>query len=599
MSMSSHDQGPRGPNQKGDDRTEPGRERKGMHTEDDRLVAKPVSRQDEMMRVAIAGFLGLFVVSMALAQSRPSPEPVPEPQLAPAALAEFPPPLPPQVAEFLPPPPPPVAPIAAAGDNRLYGRVVTTRGREYEGYIRWDRNEGSWADLLDANKRTSSRSFDRRADLDDLRLRDEDRGLQDAERELRDQARRLRDEERRIRDEERRIRDEERRLLDEEGRDGDEERRLLDEERRQLDEARRDLDEQRRLLDEERRDRDDERRIRFGRHDRRIQVRGVRIAWRDNDLSSSVSSGIRFGHISRIEALNNRSALVSLRSGEEVQLDGNATDLGSGLRRLEVVDVEQGQVELKWRDIDVIEFMDAPVGDREQARDESLYGTMTTSSGTEFTGYVSWDVDEIFHSDILDGEDRGIDREIRFGDVSVIARNSSGSARVTLQDGEELVLRGTNDVDSSNNGISVSDPALGQVKVDWDEFAELRFHEPENHTGRDAFDGGHRLYGTVTSLDGDEVTGYVLWDNDKAYSWEMLNGSDDDVEFHVEFGQIESVQHRSHRGATVTLLDGRTLQLSDSNDVSDGNRGIVVTNDDGDSTRVSWDNFEQVRFHSP
>ena len=531
MSMSSHDQRPRGPRQKGEDedQTHSGPERRGMHPEDEKLISKPVSRQDEMMRVAIAGFLGLFLVTMALAQSRHSPEPIPEPQIMPA-VTDPPPPPPPEIAEMLPPPPPIVAPMPSSGDNRLYGRVVTTRGREYEGYIRWDRNEGSWADLLDANKRVSSRTFERA------------------------------------------MRDEERRL-------GDEERRLRDEERR---------------------NRDVERYIRFGwdRHDRHIEVRGVRISWRDNDLSNSVSSGIRFGHIRRIEPLNSRSAIVFLRSGEEVQLDGNATDLGSSLRRLVVVDADYGEVELRWRDIDVVEFMDAPTGDLEQAREESLYGTMVTRSGMEFTGYVSWDVDEIFHSDILDGEDRGIDREIRFGDVSVIARNSSGSARVTLQDGEELVLRGTNDVDSSNNGISISDPGLGQVKVDWDEFEELRFHEPESHMGRDAFDGGHRLYGTVTTLDGDELTGYVLWDNDEAYSWEMLNGKDDDVEFYVEFGQIQSVRHRSQRGATVTLLDGRTLQLSDSNDVNDGNRGIVVTNDDGDSTLVSWDDFEEVRFHS-
>lgn len=527
--MSNHDQGPRGPRQEGADQTHSGPQRRGMPPEDEKLISKPVSRQDEMMRVAIAGFLGLFVVSMALAQSRHSPEPIPEPHITPA-LAELPPPPPPKIAEILPPPPPTVAPMRSSGDNRLYGRVVTTRGREYQGYIRWDRNEGSWADLLDANKRVASRSFERARRDEELRLRDE-------ERELRD---------------------------------------------------------------DERRDRDDARHIRFGqgRYDRHIQVRGVRISWRDNDLSSSVSSGIRFGHIRRIEPLNSRSALISLRSGEEVQLDGNATDLGSGLRHLVVVDPDHGEVELRWRDIDVVEFMDSPTGDLEQAREQSLYGTMVTRSGLEFTGYVSWDVDEIFHSDILDGEDRGIYREIRFGDVSVIARNSSRSARVTLQDGEQLVLRGTNDVDSSNNGISISDPGLGQVKVDWDGFEELRFHQPESHMGRDGFDGGHRLYGTVTTVDGDELTGYVLWDNDEAYSWEMLNGKDGDVEFHVEFGQIQSVRHRSHRGATVTLLDGRTLQLSGSNDVNDGNRGIVITTDDGDSTLVSWDDFEEVRFHS-
>ena len=35
MSMSSHDQGPRGPRQKGEDQTHSGPERRGMYPEDD------------------------------------------------------------------------------------------------------------------------------------------------------------------------------------------------------------------------------------------------------------------------------------------------------------------------------------------------------------------------------------------------------------------------------------------------------------------------------------------------------------------------------------------------------------------------------------
>ena len=36
--------------------------------------------------------------------------------------------------------------------NRLYGRVVTAGGEVYEGYMRWDQNEGSWADVLNGTK---------------------------------------------------------------------------------------------------------------------------------------------------------------------------------------------------------------------------------------------------------------------------------------------------------------------------------------------------------------------------------------------------------------------------------------------------------------
>jgi hypothetical protein len=49
----------------------------------------------------------------------------------------------------------PVAPVVVAsyaGNDRLYGTVVDRWGRQYTGYIRWDRNEGSWADQLDATR---------------------------------------------------------------------------------------------------------------------------------------------------------------------------------------------------------------------------------------------------------------------------------------------------------------------------------------------------------------------------------------------------------------------------------------------------------------
>ena len=67
MSKSSSDQGSRGPRREGSDKPSDqpssGPERRGIHPEDEELISKPVSRQDEMMRVAIAGFLGLFVVT--------------------------------------------------------------------------------------------------------------------------------------------------------------------------------------------------------------------------------------------------------------------------------------------------------------------------------------------------------------------------------------------------------------------------------------------------------------------------------------------------------------------------------------------------------
>ncbi len=46
---------------------------------------------------------------------------------------------------------------------------------------------------------------------------------------------------------------------------------------------------------------------------------------------------------------------------------------------------------------------------------------------------------------------------------------------------------------------------------------------------------------------------------------------------------------------SVTLLDGRVLELKDSNDVDDGNRGIFV--EEGETvTEVDWEDFAELRL---
>ena len=387
-------------------------------------------------------------------------------------------------------------------NDRIWGRVETGAGRVYEGYIRWDRNEGSWADLLNGSKESS--------------------------REARNLWREL----------------------------GDQESR-----------------------------------------DRVIEFLGVRISWDDRDFPDSQQSGIRFGHLRRLIVLDDDAVELELKSGERVELEGGSTDIGDEMRELLVDDPQEGVIELRWRDLDEIEFGPAPAERPSDGR--RLYGTVEDEYGDRYTGYISWDLDEIFTTDILDGEEDGRDREIPFGDIAGIEKEW-GRSRVIFQDGQEMVLEGSNDVDDGNRGIQISDPGLGQVDVPWDEFQSIRFHEPGLEAGYEDFDGGHRLRGTVIDRDGEEYTGWILWDADEEYSWELLNGEDRDVAFDVEFGKIRSIERDSSRSALVTLQDGRVLELEGSNDVNDDNKGIFIQVDegarDGGWVMVNWDDFREIRF---
>ncbi|MCH7533619.1 MAG: hypothetical protein IIB36_17925 [Gemmatimonadetes bacterium] len=355
-----------------------------------------------------------------------------------------------------------VAPLV--GINRIYGTVTSRSGREYTGFIRWDRNEGSWTDFLDAMK--------------------------------------------------------------------------------------------------------------------------------PNGRGGENISGIRFGHVSSIEVLNDHSALFTLKSGEQLQLNSRASDLGTGLRALIVDQPDGGSYEFSWRDLDIIDFL--PVPSAHKPNEARLYGTMTTRSGMEFTGFVTWDVDEIYTTDILDGDLDGHRQRIPFGSIESIERFSSRASLVTLKNGDEFILDGSNDVNSSISGISVSDPALGQVKLRWHEFDRVVFHGTNDENEFVDFDGGRRIQGTVVTESGEEITGEIRWDDDEAYTWEMLDGDIRDIEFKIEFSNIDRIV-KSNRGATVTLRDGREFNLDGSNDVDDGNRGIIIQ-DNGRTYEVEWDDFRELRI---
>lgn len=394
--------------------------------------------------------------------------------------------------------------VQAENEGRIYGKITTVDGDTFEGLIRWDKNEGSWVDVLDGNK-DLSRKTTKRAKRKKYRDRDGSTSISIFGIELGD------------------------------------------------------------------------------RHT-------VHFNW-----SGQAQSGIRFGHIKMMEVVGDEEVVLTLKSGEKVELSNGSTDIGEGIREIVIEDTDEGEIELEWDDIETIRFQSARTKESSNYG-ERLYGTLTTRRGSEFTGWVCWDIDEIFESDILDGKDKRRSRKIKFGKITSIERYSSSGATVTLANGDEVVLRGTNDVDDSNRGIVISDVKFGQVRVDWDEFDRLDFTDAPKGFGYDKFDGGRPLEGTVYTEDGESYKGRIRWDDDEEYTWEILDGDYRGLEFDIEFGLIKSIKKKSYRSAIVTVSDGRTFRLRGSNDVDEDNKGIFIIDDDGKETEVDWEEFDRVEF---
>lgn len=333
------------------------------------------------------------------------------------------------------------------------------------------------------------------------------------------------------------------------------------------------------------------------RRKRKIEIFGITVSDESSDWNwtSSAQSGVRFGHIRMLEVIDDQEALIELKSGHTVHLLQGSTDIGEDIREIIIEDDEEGQIELVWDDIETIEFMAADT-DRPSTFGERLYGTLLTRRGDEYTGWVCWDIDEVFTSDVLDGEEKRRKRKIEFGQIAAIERYSSNGATVRLQNGEEVLLRGTNDVDDGNRGIIISDPGFGQVRVGWDEFERLDFKSAPRMPRYDDFDGGSRLYGTVYTEEGDEYTGNIRWDDDESYGWELIDGDNRDIEFDIELSLIKEIRKRSYRSSIISVNDGREFRLRGSNDVDEDNKGIFIELDNGDIIEIDWEEFERVEF---
>ena len=72
--------------------------------------------------------------------------------------------------------------------------------------------------------------------------------------------------------------------------------------------------------------------------------------------------------------------------------------------------------------------------------------------------------------------------------------------------------------------------------------------------------------------------------------------------FKIELNQVSRIERGEAFGALVTLVDGRTFELDDSNDVDWDNKGIMVAPEGADHSDASswrvvpWDEFREIRF---
>jgi len=301
-----------------------------------------------------------------------------------------------------------------------------------------------------------------------------------------------------------------------------------------------------------------------------------------------------FGNIKSIKILGREEVEVELKNGEIIELEGGSNDIGT---KIKILDTEIGEIDLKWKRVEKIEFMQTP-SSLEYKIGEPLYGKVVTSDG-EFSGIVQWDLEECVSTDKLDGDSDNGDVSIEFGKIKSITKERRGSL-VKLKSGKEIYLTGTNDVNNDNRGVAISVDGIGRVEVGWRDFKSVIFENRAKTSGKkyDDFKTNKNLYGQVKTIDDNLFSGIIIFDLDEGSGIEILNAQIDRTEYWIPFANIKKITPKNSSYSRIELKNGKKLLLGKSQDVTDRNNGILILKDKDDTEPkyIPWDRIDEISF---
>jgi hypothetical protein len=227
-----------------------------------------------------------------------------------------------------------------------------------------------------------------------------------------------------------------------------------------------------------------------------------------------------------------------------------------------------------------------------------LHGTVHTIHG-DFTGFIQWNREQGLVSDTLDVGDRGT---MPFTEIRSIARRSSDSALVTLDDGSEIVISNTRQVGQHNRGMYVDDERYGRVLISWGTVERVNFSPGGIGPAYDDFGPGMPLAGSVMTWSGRRLAGRLVYDLDESETTETLDAPSRGIDYIISFSQIASVEMADADAgeslhARVTLRSGEELSLERSGDLGDGNAGMLIFADSQEAPEyVPWEDVARIEF---
>lgn len=179
----------------------------------------------------------------------------------------------------------------------------------------------------------------------------------------------------------------------------------------------------------------------------------------------------------------------------------------------------------------------------------------------------------------------------QFGDIDALTDLSRDKVTLQMKNGLEIRLdgSGTNDVGTT---IFVNDDEIGEISVNWDRIKSVDFLPTPRKI---RVNGGQPIFGTIETYRKGTFTGFVQWDHDERLGDDKLDGDNRDGDVSIPFSQISSIEKKGN-GSIVILNSGREFYLTNSNDVDNDNRGIIMTVPGIGKIDIPWKYFVKATF---
>ncbi len=272
-----------------------------------------------------------------------------------------------------------------------------------------------------------------------------------------------------------------------------------------------------------------------------------------------------------------------------------------------------------------------------QEKNVFIYGEVETVDGDKYEGYLRWGTDEVYWVELLNAQKSsndflkflskkeveelasqssgnswlGIDLGVlsiwedklsrtnhrfdtRFGDIKSIEPIGKSKARITIKNG--VILEVTNEggyYTDIGGTVKVMDNELGEVNLKWSRIERINFMAARDNNLTKPF--GKPIYGKVDAGRKGTFTGLIHWDEDERFQDEILDGKDRGDDRKIPFRSIRNIE-KERNGVIVTLKSGREFRLTDSNDVNNGNRGVIVFDPEIGRIDIPWRDFMNLEI---